>query len=502
MKRLRLPLFAAASGLAVLLPTPALAHPVNTAVGDFYAGMMHPLTSTMHLLPVLALALLASQCGSRATCAILITFPLALLGGTWAGSLLPPFGFLQLANLGVIVGLGGLLVLGNRLDRLSPIAAGAMAFVAGSILGYLCGIDIAASKVAGRFILGVALTGLLVVALIAAWLPAASARSGRTLIKLAGACCAVAGMVFLVQLLTGAELTMAREVRMPGMEDVLPMLWEDKHSLPLLVAMFFAAMLWGAGHALTPGHGKTIVGAYLLGSRSTPWHALYLGLTVTAAHTIGVFALGIITLFASHYIFPEHLLPWLEVVSGLIVLGLGGAMFWRRLRPLLAQHGHDHHIGFHHHDHDCAHYHSHGNDHIHDCGQPPAKCCGPNHSHDHERGHSHLLLATDGSPVTWQSLLGLGIWGGILPCPSAFLLLLAAVADNKIALGITLVVAFSLGLAGVLTMVGLLFVKGSRLVQRLPQSTWWGRFLPAASALVIMVVGGWLTAEAVMRLRP
>jgi len=497
MKLWRFPLFAATAGLAALLPTPALAHPVNTQIEDFYAGMMHPLTSIEHLLPILALALLAGQCGSRAKPAILVVFPLALLGSTLAGSLLPPFGFLHLANLVVIVGLGGLIALDNRLDRLSPAAAGVAALLAGLILGYLCGIDMAASKVAHRFILGVALTGLLAVTLIAIWVPAASWRWGRTLIKLAGMCFAVAGMVLLVQLLCGGALPSVREVSMPGEKDVLPMLWEGELSLPLVVGALCAAMLWGAGHALTPGHGKAIVGAYLLGSRSTPWQALYLGLIVTATHTCGVFVLGFFTLFLSHYIFPEHLFPWLEVVSGLIVLGLGAAMFWRRVRPLLARHGIHHHHDFQPYGPDQAHDQAH-----HQMqGQAFSPDCETLHPHVHEHNHPHLPPGADGSLVSWRSLLGLGIWGGILPCPSAFLLLLAAVADNRVTLGIALVFAFSLGLAGVLTIVGLFFVKGSRFIQRLPQATVWGRFLPAASALVIMVVGGWLTAAALMNLR-
>jgi nickel/cobalt transporter (NicO) family protein len=103
--------------------------------------------------------------------------------------------------------------------------------------------------------------------------------------------------------------------------------------------------------------------------------------------------------------------------------------------------------------------------------------------------------------VTWRSLLGLGVSGGLLPCPSALVLLLTAVSLNRAALGMVLVVAFSLGLAGVLTTVGLLFVKGSRLVQQLPWVGMWSRLLPAASALVIMMIGIWLTAEAVSRLQ-
>ena len=278
------------------------------------------------------------------------------------------------------------------------------------------------------------------------------------------------------------------------------MLRASELSVPLVIGALLAVMVWGAGHALTPGHGKTIVAAYLIGSRSTPWHALYLGLTVTLTHTLGVFALGLVALFASQYVLPEQLYPWLGAVSGLIVVGLGAAMLWGRVRPLLARRGHDHHHGSHHHGHDHRdHPHEHEHLHDHEHGHPHGH--EHHHTHDHEHGHSHLPPGADGSPVTWRSLLGLGISGGLLPCPSALVLLLTAVSINRAALGMVLVVAFSLGLAGVLTMVGLLFVKGSRLVQRLPRVGTWGRLLPAASALVIMMIGIWLTAEAVSRLQ-
>jgi ABC-type nickel/cobalt efflux system permease component RcnA len=111
-----------------------------------------------------------------------------------------------------------------------------------------------------------------------------------------------------------------------------------------------------------------------------------------------------------------------------------------------------------------------------------------------------LPPGADGSPVTWRSLLLLGISGGLLPCPSALVLLLAAVSMNRAGLGMALVVAFSLGLAAVLTVVGLLFVKGSRIVQRVPRLTAWGRYLPVASALVITVLGVVLTVGAAMSL--
>jgi ABC-type nickel/cobalt efflux system permease component RcnA len=437
----------------------------------------------------------------------------------------------------------------------------------GLILGYRSGMDMAAAKVAVQFIPGVALTGLILVALIAAWVPVVSSRMGQALIRMAGTGFALVGMVLLIQLFTGTGPLSARLARMPGQEDLLAMLRSGELGAAFIAGTLLAAMAWGAGHALTPGHGKAIVGAYLIGARSTPWHAVYLGLTVTLTHTLGVLALGLVALFASRYVLPEQLYPWLAAASGLIVVGMGLFMLRQRVRPLIAEyvarrrdhhdhehnpgdhvhgHGHEHphthgddglgYHGHHHHDHDhnghdhlhpTGHSHDHGHDlsdHVHgyDHEHPhPHDGNGhgdhdhhhhhhdryghdhlspTGHSHGHDHGHSHLPPGADGSPVTWRSLLLLGISGGLLPCPSALVLLLAAVSMNRAGLGMALVVAFSLGLAAVLTVVGLLFVKGSRIVQRVPRLTAWGRYIPVASALVITVLGVVLTAGAAMSL--
>jgi hydrogenase/urease accessory protein HupE len=153
--------FTAAVALAALFPTEASAHLVNTDVGEFYAGMLHPLTSAEHLLPTLALALLAIQCGKPAARASLLAFPIALLVGTLAGSRLLPCAVFHFASLVVLVGLGGLLVLGDRLKHMRP-AVAVLAVLTGMILGYRSGIDMAASKVAAQFIPGVAVTGFIV----------------------------------------------------------------------------------------------------------------------------------------------------------------------------------------------------------------------------------------------------------------------------------------------------------------------------------------------------
>jgi nickel/cobalt transporter (NicO) family protein len=211
----------------------------------------------------------------------------------------------------------------------------------------------------------------------------------------------------------------------------------------VLVLLLLAAFGWGALHALSPGHGKAMVAAYLVGTRGRARHAVILGATVTVTHTIGVFALGVVTLTLSQFVLPEDLYPWLNLASGLLVIVIGAAVFRRRL-------GHRHH----HHD----------------------------HHHHHE--------------VTRRGLLGMGAAAGLIPCPSALVVLLAAVSQHEVGLGMLLILAFSLGLAGTLTALGLAVVYARRLVPslRLPRAA---AALPAASALLIVGVGCVLTMNAV-----
>jgi ABC-type nickel/cobalt efflux system permease component RcnA len=241
----------------------------------------------------------------------------------------------------------------------------------------------------------------------------------------------------------------------------------------ILIGLLLAFALGGM-HAMSPGHGKTVVGAYLVGSRGTAKHAAFLGATVTITHTIGVIALGLVALFASNYVIPEKLYPVLGFISGVLVVAIGLSLFTKRLRVSLgvAAHDHDHRL----HDH-------HGHDHDHQLHD--------HHSHDHGAGgHTHLPPGADGSEVTWRSLLALGVSGGIMPCPSALVVMLAAISMNRVGYGLVLVVAFSLGLAGALTAVGLAFVYGGKLLSRVPSSGKFLRALPVASAFVIAVLGG------------
>jgi ABC-type nickel/cobalt efflux system permease component RcnA len=231
------------------------------------------------------------------------------------------------------------------------------------------------------------------------------------------------------------------------------------------------AIVLGAAHALQPGHGKTVVAAYLVGSRGTAKHALFLGATVTATHTAGVYALGVVTLFLSQYILPERLYPILEIVSGLLVVGIGIYLFGSRLLVALGfRRGHDHD-------------HSHG-----DHGHP--------HEHSHG-GHSHSHTPKKPEKVTWKSLLALGVSGGLLPCPEALMVLLITIAAHRVLFGLLLIVAFSTGLAAVLVGFGLLLVFARSFFSRLNLSSGLvPRVLPVMSALVIVIAGGVITAQA------
>jgi len=241
-----------------------------------------------------------------------------------------------------------------------------------------------------------------------------------------------------------------------------------------LAGTLLAAMAWGAAHALSPGHGKTVVGAYLIGSRGTARHALFLGATVTLTHTAGVVALGLLTLFASRYILPEQLYPWMSLISGVLVVGMGLLVLRQRMlgAPALGHphgHGHEHAHGGHAHDDADGSPHTHDHDHEHGHTHDRAHDHGDHHGHTHSHGgrsHSHLPPGAEGTPVTWRSLATLGVSGGLIPCPSALVVLLGAIALGRTGFGLVLVLAFSVGLAGALTAVGLLFLHAGRLLER------------------------------------
>jgi len=218
----------------------------------------------------------------------------------------------------------------------------------------------------------------------------------------------------------------------------------------VLVAAIVAAGL-GALHALEPGHGKTIVAAYLVGSKGTARHALLLGMIVTIAHTAGVFLLGGITLYAQKYVLPDRIYPLLGVLSGVLIAGMGCYLFLQRF--VGAEFTHSHAI--------------------------------PSAAGDSRQSNSERPSA-----ISTRQLLILGTTGGIVPCPAALVVLLSAVALHRTGFGVFLIVAFSIGLAAVLIAMGLAGVYAGRIMSRLPiDGPLVQRWLPMSSALMITGLG-------------
>jgi len=352
----------------------------------------------------------------------------------------------------------------------------------------------------------------------------------------------------------------------------------------VLIFLLLAAFGWGALHALSPGHGKAMVAAYLVGTRGTTRHAAALGLTVTITHTLGVFALGAITLLLSQYILPEQLYPWLTLASGLLVVLIGGSVLRSRLRwfrsnrretphahshdqgavsagqshglevaravsaahshrggpeaahtdddRIVATHSHapemvhpahrheqglaavrfatdgpyhrhghlddahgsgrDRDLPDHDHDHAGENAHSGENGHSHENGHSDENGLWHDHSHGHGHGHHHHLP----DRITWRGLLAMGASAGLIPCPSALVVLLGAIAQHQVGLGLLLIVAFSAGLAATLTALGIAVVHAGRLTARINFSSRTAAALPAVSAVVIVAAGCVLTAQA------
>ena len=280
-------------------------------------------------------------------------------------------------------------------------------------------------------------------------------------------------------------------------QDALARLLHQPEITPWMIAAAIGiAFALGAAHALTPGHGKTIVAAYLVGSRGTLKHAAFLGAMVTFTHTVSVFLLGMATLFLFQYVVPENITRVLGAISGLSIVAIGAWMLYKRLRGtghthLHADH-HHHHDHLHHddHPHDHPHEHGHGHDHAHDHG----------HTHEHgPHGHSHMP-----EEVSWSGLVALGASGGLVPCESALVLLLSAIALRRVGLGLVLLVSFSLGLAIVLMGIGVLVIYAKNLLpesQRTSGNPFF-RWMPVASAAVVLVLGLLMTGVSLGWIQP
>jgi nickel/cobalt exporter len=218
----------------------------------------------------------------------------------------------------------------------------------------------------------------------------------------------------------------------------------------------------GGAHALAPGHGKTVMAAYLVGLRGTLRQAMTIGATVTITHTAGVLLLGLV-LSTTRAVASERVYPWLGLASGLLLAAVGVG--------LLARAGH-----------------SRGHDHPH------------GHGHDHPHPHDH------GPPLGRRGLVALGLAGGLVPSPSAVVVLLGGIALGRAWFGVALVLAYGLGMAATLTGVGLLLARlRTRMDRRLhlPAGTLparLGRLLPVATASVIVLVGLGIAAQGAARL--
>jgi ABC-type nickel/cobalt efflux system permease component RcnA len=263
---------------------------------------------------------------------------------------------------------------------------------------------------------------------------------------------------------------------------------QDLTPVVVLLSLVAAAAL-GAGHALTPGHGKTLMAAYLVGTRGTPLHALGLGFSVSVSHTVGILVLAGLVLGASDVLPADVVVRWAPLVAAVSIVAIGGWMLigeLRRRRTARTQavapttHGH------------AEHGHEHGPEHQ------------GGHDHDHGLEHSHGGLThshapAPGSTITWRSLFALGLAGGLIPSTSALLILLGSIAAGRPAFGFVLVVVFGLGMAGVMSGIGLVLVAARDRFDRLPGGRGLDRIrdaVPLVAALLVFAFGTYLTAQA------
>jgi len=238
---------------------------------------------------------------------------------------------------------------------------------------------------------------------------------------------------------------------------------------------YLVSSFWlGALHAATPGHGKTIAAAYIVGARGRPVDALVLGIFVTLSHTSGIVLVAVLATFGSAWLLPQRVEAYVAVMTGLLVIGMGVWLLWTQPTNLRGhrrgpepdhEHTHGDPATPHHHDGVATGYHRHG--------------WGPAHTHDvgFDSGHRPSL----------GILLGLGIAGGLLPDPGALAILLAALASGKVMLGLFTVLVFSLGFASVLVIVGIAATVAGNLVLGWLDSRWVGRLQVAAAALIVLV---------------
>jgi nickel/cobalt exporter len=259
-----------------------------------------------------------------------------------------------------------------------------------------------------------------------------------------------------------------------GVSSEVPSIFSADLTPAIALLSLATAVALGAGHALTPGHGKTLMAAYLVGTRGTAVHAIGLGLSVTVSHTIGILALAVLVVAAQSALPPDVVVRWLPLLAALTIVGIGtwmvaGEVRRRRAVPITHDHAHAH-----------------------------------AHPHDHPHGHggvSHSHAPAAGTTITWRSLFVLGLAGGIIPSTNALLILLGTIAAGRAPFGVVLVVAFGIGMALVLGGVGLALVFARERIDRLPADGMIGRIsgvAPIAAAVLVLGLGVWLTSQAIL----
>lgn len=278
--------------------------------------------------------------------------------------------------------------------------------------------------------------------------------------------------------------------RMNALSDVLAKGAGD----PLVVfGALLLAIALGALHALEPGHGKTLLAVSLVGARATTRQAIVLAAALTVAHTAGVLLLGAVVLAATRWIVPEQIYPWITLGSGIFVTLIGARAVAREVRRRLP-------VG-HAHVHAHPHAHPHAHDHLHLPGEEHHAHAPHAHelAHDHdaldEEAHarSHAIPGT--APMTFRTAVLAAASGNIAPCPAALVVLLAAIALHQVGYGLALIVAFSLGLAAVLTVLGVAVVRSAAWLVARPRFDRVARFAPLVTACVIALVGAIMVAQ-------
>ena len=285
-----------------------------------------------------------------------------------------------------------------------------------------------------------------------------------------------------------ADTTAATAPATPiGRSNALPDILAGGADDPLVVlGALLLAIALGALHALEPGHGKTLLAVSLVGARATPRQALILAVALTVAHTAGVLALGFVVLAATRWIVPEQIYPWITLASGLFVTMLGARAVAREVRKRLpAAHVHAH---VHAHAHPHEHAHVHAADHHH-------HGYGDDHAHLDDAAHAHAHAIPGTAPLTFRTAVIAAASGNVAPCPAALVVLLAAISLHRIGYGLALIVAFSIGLALVLTVLGIAVVRSAAWLVARPQFDRVARFAPLVTASVIAVVGAVMVGQ-------